>query len=151
MRIVLQRVKSASLEADGVFVDRMGSGILAMVGIESGDDQEAVMRYMLYKLVHLRIFEDENGKLNLSITDLGLELFLVSNFTIYGDCRHGRRPSYSHGAGPDEARGIYETFVAYAKANAGLPVHSGVFQADMQLDVHLDGPVTLLLDSDKEF
>lgn len=151
MRIVIQRVKNASMEADGVFADRMGAGILAMVGIEPGDDQESVMRYMLDKLIHIRIFEDEMGKLNLSITDLSLELFLVSNFTLYGDCRHGRRPSYSHGAGPDEARAIYEKFVAYAKQNACLPVHSGVFQANMQLDVHLDGPVTLLLDSDKEF
>jgi len=109
------------------------------------------MKYMLDKLVHLRIFEDEQGKLNLSVTDKGYSLFLVSNFTLYGDCRHGRRPSYSSGAPIQEAARIYDQFVAYAKENAGVPVHTGVFQADMQIDTHLDGPVTLLLDSDKEF
>ncbi|MBQ7059847.1 MAG: D-tyrosyl-tRNA(Tyr) deacylase [Firmicutes bacterium] len=151
MRIVIQRVSSVNLTADGVPYDQMGAGILAMVGIQSGDGDEKVMRYLLDKLVQMRIFEDENGKMNLSIKDLGLGLFLVSNFTLYGDCRHGRRPSYSSGAPVDEASGIYETFLSYAKANAGVEVHSGLFQAEMEIDVHLSGPVTLLLDSDKVF
>ena len=150
MRIVLQRVKHVELVADGQPFDQMGQGILAMVGIESGDDSPNVMKYMLDKLIHLRIFEDEQGKLNLSITDKGFSLFLVSNFTLYGDCRHGRRPSYSSGAPIQEAAQIYEKFVAYAKENAGIPIHTGVFQADMQIETQLDGPVTLLLDSDKE-
>lgn len=151
MRMVLQRVKHVELTADGQPFDQMGQGILAMVGIEPGDDAPAVMKYMLDKLVHLRIFEDDQGKLNLSVTDKGYSLFLVSNFTLYGDCRHGRRPSYSTGAPIQEASRIYEQFVAYAKEKAGVPVHTGVFQADMQIETQLDGPVTLLLDSDKEF
>ncbi len=151
MRMVLQRVAHVELTADGKPFDQMERGILAMVGIERGDDAPAVMKYMLDKLVHLRIFEDEQGKLNLSVTDKGYSLFLVSNFTLYGDCRHGRRPSYSTGAPIQEAAQIYEQFVAYAKENAGVPVHTGVFQADMQIETRLDGPVTLLLDSDKEF
>lgn len=151
MRMVLQRVKKAALTADGTPFDAMQEGILALVGIESGDEQEAVMKYMLDKLVHLRIFEDEQGKMNLSVTDKGYSIFLVSNFTLYGDCRHGRRPGYSSGAPIEEAAKIYEAFVAYARENAGVPVHTGVFQADMQIEVQLDGPVTLLLDSDKEF
>lgn len=151
MRMVLQRVKHVELTADGQPFDQMGQGILAMVGIEPGDDAPAVMKYMLDKLVHLRIFEDDQGKLNLSVIDKGYSLFLVSNFTLYGDCRHGRRPSYSTGAPIQEASRIYEQFVAYAKENAGVPIHTGVFQADMQIETQLDGPVTLLLDSDKEF
>ena len=151
MRMVLQRVKHVELVADGQPFDKMDQGILAMVGIEPGDDSLSVMKYMLDKLVHLRIFEDEQGKLNLSVMDKGFSLFLVSNFTLYGDCRHGRRPSYSSGAPIQEAAQIYEKFVAYARENAGVPIHTGVFQADMQIETQLDGPVTLLLDSDKEF
>lgn len=151
MRMVLQRVKHVALTAGGEPFDQMERGILALVGIESGDDAPAVMKYMLDKLVHLRIFEDEQGKMNLSVADKGYSIFLVSNFTLYGDCRHGRRPGYSTGAPIQEAAPIYEQFVAYAKENAGVPVHTGVFQADMQIQATLDGPVTLLLDSDKEF
>ncbi len=151
MRIVIQRVRSVALTADGEPFDQMDAGILAMVGIESGDNNEKVFAYMLDKLVNLRIFEDEQGKMNLSIKDQGLGLFIVSNFTLYGDCRHGRRPSYSSGAPVDEAAGIYESFVSYARAHGGVEIHTGLFQADMQIDTHLDGPVTLLLDSDKVF
>lgn len=151
MRIVIQRVDNVSLTADGTPYDQMGPGILAMVGIQSGDGNEKVFSYMLDKLVNLRIFEDENGKMNRSILDMGYGLFLVSNFTLYGDCRHGRRPSYSSGAPVQEAAQIYEDFLAYARAHAGASVHSGLFQADMQIDTHLSGPVTLLLDSDKNF
>lgn len=151
MRMVLQRVKKVSLTADGEPYDQMQQGILAMIGIESGDENEAVMKYMLDKLLSLRIFEDEQGKMNLSVTDQQYGIFLVSNFTLYGDCRHGRRPSYSSGAPVQEAAGIYEKFIQYAKAHAEVEVHTGVFQADMQIEVCLDGPVTLLLDSHKEF
>ncbi|MBO6159268.1 MAG: D-tyrosyl-tRNA(Tyr) deacylase [Firmicutes bacterium] len=151
MRIVIQRVDRVSLAADGEPYDQMGPGILAMVGIQSGDGNEKTFNYMLDKLVNLRIFEDENGKMNRSILDMGYGLFLVSNFTLYGDCRHGRRPSYSSGAPVQEAAQIYEDFLAYARAHAGADVHSGLFQADMQIDTHLSGPVTLLLDSDKNF
>ena len=151
MRIVIQRVKNVSLTADGVFVDQMEKGLYALVGIKEGDDEESVMRYMTDKLVNLRVFEDENGKMNLSVKDIGGEIYLVSNFTLYGDCRHGRRPSYSSGASPDMARAIYDRFVEYVKANSDVPVHTGVFQAYMEIETTMDGPVTLLLDSEKEF
>lgn len=151
MRFVVQRVSRVSLEADGEQVDRMTKGLLVMVGIKSGDEKEEVRRYMLDKLVNLRIFEDENDKMNLSVKDVGGEIFLVSNFTLYGDCRHGRRPSYSKGASPEEARGIYQQLVDQAASETKVKVHSGVFQAYMQIDTCLDGPVTLLIDSDKEF
>lgn len=151
MRMVLQRVKRVALTADGVFHDQMQQGILAMIGIQSGDEDEKVMKYMLDKLLQLRIFEDENGKMNQSVTDKKYSVFLVSNFTLYGDCRHGRRPGYSSGAPVEEAAAIYEQFVQYAKEHATVPVHTGVFQADMQIAAELDGPVTLLLDSNKEF
>lgn len=151
MRMVLQRVKRVALKADGKPFDEMQEGILALVGIQPGDGDKKVMQYMLDKVQHMRIFEDEAGKMNLSLVDKGYSLFLVSNFTLYGDCRHGRRPSYSTGAGIEEASAVYEAFVAYAKGTALIPIHTGVFQADMQIDTVLDGPVTLLLDSDKVF
>lgn len=149
--MVLQRVKQVTLTADGTFHDQMQQGILTMIGIQSGDEDEKVMKYMLDKLLQLRIFEDENGKMNQSVTDKQYSVFLVSNFTLYGDCRHGRRPGYSSGAPVNEAAAIYDRFVEYAKEHAAVPVHTGVFQADMQIAAELDGPVTLLLDSDKEF
>ena len=134
MRMVLQRVKQTSLTADGVPCDQMQQGILALVGIQSGDDQEAVMKYMLDKLVHLRIFEDEQGKMNLSVTDKGYSVFLVSNFTLYGDCRHGAHS----GSSPDlrqicrlcqrkrgSARAHRGLSGGYADRNpAGRPCHS---------------------------
>ena len=151
MRMVLQRVKNVSLKADGEPFDAMQDGILALVGIQPSDGDPKVMQYMLDKVQHMRIFEDEAGKMNLSLVDKGYSLFLVSNFTLYGDCRHGRRPGYSAGAGVAEASAIYEVFVAYEKENSLVPIHTGVFQADMQIETVLDGPVTLLLDSDKVF
>lgn len=150
MRAIIQRVKKAALTADGVPHGEMGAGILVLVGVHEQDDQK-VMKYMLDKMVNLRIFEDENGKMNLSIKDLGLSLFLVPNFTLYGDCRHGRRPSYTNGAPVAVAEGIFNAFAEYAKANAGVHVETGVFQAEMHIETELDGPVTLMLDSEKLF
>ena len=143
MRAVIQRVQRVALTADGEPHGEMEKGILALVGVHENDDPK-VMKYMLDKMVNLRIFEDENGKMNLSITDLGYRLFLVPNFTLYGDCRHGRRPSYTLGAPVHIAEGLFNDFAEYAKANAGV-------QADMKIETVLDGPVTLLLDSDKQF
>ncbi len=151
MRMVIQRVKRTALTADGIPGDQIGHGLLALIGIESGDDSEKVFSYMADKLLRLRVFEDSQGKMNLSVEEAGGSVFLVSNFTLYGDCRHGRRPGYSSGASPEEARGIYERFVAYVREISPVPVASGVFQADMQIETRLDGPVTLLLDSDKVF
>ena len=150
MRVVIQRVKRAALTADGVPHGKMEAGILALIGVHEQDDQK-VMKYMLDKIVNLRIFEDENGKMNLSVKDLGLSLFLVPNFTLYGDCRHGRRPSYTNGAPVAVAEGIFNAFAEYAKVNAEVQVETGVFQAEMHIETELDGPVTLLIDSDKLF
>ena len=151
MRIVLQRVKSASLEADGVFVDRMGAGILAMVGIESGDDQEAVMRYMLDKLVHLRIFEDENGKTNLSIGDVGGSMLVISQFTLYADCRKGNRPSFIKAGEPGHANELYEYLIDELRDTYNINTSTGSFGADMQVSLVNDGPFTVMLDSDDLF
>lgn len=150
MRAIIQRVRRAALTADGEPHGDMREGILALVGFHEKDDRK-VMEYMLEKMTKLRIFEDEQGKMNLSITDLGYSLFLVPNFTLYGDCRHGRRPSYTAGAPVAIAEGIFAEFAEYAKEHAGVPVETGVFQADMQIQTVLDGPVTLLLDSEKLF
>lgn len=151
MRIVVQRVDRVDLKADGEQGDRMEKGVLALVGLKEGDDSEKVMAYMADKLLNLRIFEDENGKMNLSAADVGASVFLVSNFTLYGDCRHGRRPGYSDGASPDAARSIYGRFLEYLRSVSCVPVHSGVFQAEMKIGCTLDGPVTLLIDSEKAF
>jgi D-tyrosyl-tRNA(Tyr) deacylase len=148
--MVVQRVHSAALTANDVPCDTMEQGILALVGIQEGDASE-VQQYMAEKLIHLRIFEDENGKMNRSVEEIGGSIYLVSNFTLYGDCRHGRRPSYTGSAGAEAARTIFDDFLACVRANTAVPVHSGVFQADMQIETTLDGPVTLLLDSDKTF
>lgn len=156
MRMVVQRVKRVSLRADGVMHDEMdGPGLLVLVGLKEGDDDPSVWQYMMDKLVHLRILEDENQKMNLSVADKKEDLFLVPNFTLYGDCRHGRRPSFSLSAPVREAGVLFEKFLSfaakYAQKEAGLKVHSGVFQADMQIETALDGPVTLLIDSEKTF
>lgn len=150
MRAVIQRVTSASLVADGVPQGDMKDGLLVLVGVKETDD-EAVMRYMLEKIASMRIFEDENGHMNLSARDLSYSLYLVSNFTLYGDCRHGRRPGFSAGAPVRVAEEIFTKFVELAKKEAGVPVYTGVFQAHMVIQPVLDGPVTLLLDSDKVF
>lgn len=150
MRIVIQRVGKTALTADGIPGDTMERGLLALVGIKEGDT-EAVQQYMAEKLIHLRVFEDEQGKMNRSVEEIGGAVFLVSNFTLYGDCRHGRRPSYSESAGAETARKIFEDFTECVRSRTRVPVHTGVFRADMQIESHLDGPVTLLLDSDKNF
>jgi D-tyrosyl-tRNA(Tyr) deacylase len=147
MRAVLQRVSRASVSVDGKVVGKIDRGIMLLVGMDTGDNSEDY-RYMLDKSVNLRIFEDENGKMNLSASDLGYGLLIVPNFTIYADARKGRRPSFAMGAKPEEARKSFEEFVAYAKSNF-TDVQSGIFQADMQVELINDGPITILLDSDK--
>lgn len=149
MRIVLQRVSSASVRVDGEVVGKIDAGVLALVGMNTGDDEQ-VFKRMLGKLTKLRIFEDDEGKMNLSITDKQYGLLLVPNFTIYADARHGNRPSFAMGAKPDEARESFNAFVEYAKSNYPI-VESGIFQADMKVELLNDGPITILLDSDKLF
>jgi D-tyrosyl-tRNA(Tyr) deacylase len=147
MRAVLQRVSRASVSVDGEVVGKIDKGIMLLVGMDTGDNAEDY-KYMLDKSVNLRIFEDENGKMNLSASDLGYGLLIVPNFTIYADARKGRRPSFAMGAKPEEARAGFEEFVSYAKSNF-TDVQSGIFQADMQVELINDGPITILLDSDK--
>ncbi len=148
--MVIQRVRRTALTADGTPGDKMEKGLLALVGIHGTDNAET-MKYMAEKLIHLRVFEDEQEKMNLSVEEVEGELFLVSNFTLYGDCRHGRRPSYTESASAEEARRIFAEFVECVKSRTKVKVNTGVFQADMQIETTLDGPVTLLLDSDKAF
>lgn len=150
MRIVIQRTKYAGVSVNGECVGRIERGIMALIGINTGDDLN-VIDAMLKKMASLRIFEDENDKMNLSVTDIGGGLLLIPNFTVYADARKGTRPSFAMGAGPDEARGIFEKMVERAKETLDIQVESGIFQADMKVELLNDGPVTILLDSDKLF
>ena len=149
MRAVLQRVAKARVTVDNKTVGEMGRGIMLLAGMDTGDDASDY-RYILDKSVNLRIFEDENDKMNLSAADLGLGLMIVPNFTIYADARHGRRPSFAMGAKPEEAKRTFDEFVKYARDNFPV-VESGIFQADMQVELVNDGPITILLDSDRIF
>jgi D-aminoacyl-tRNA deacylase len=144
MKAVIQRVRSASVTVEQDLVARIPHGILVLLGIEKGDDQ-AKADWLAEKIAGLRIFSDADGKMNLSIAEVGGELLVVSQFTLAGNCAKGKRPSFDTAAPPDEGKRLYEYFVSAAK-NLGLPVQTGIFQADM--DVHLvnDGPVTFILE-----
>jgi D-aminoacyl-tRNA deacylase len=145
MRIVLQRVASARVDVNGLTVGSIGPGILALLGI-SRDDLEADADYLLDKLLHLRVFPDEERKMNRSIQDCAGSLLVVSQFTLYGDCRRGRRPSFDQAAPPERAQALYDYFVAAARRSP-VPVQTGVFQAMMEVHLVNEGPVTILLDS----
>lgn len=149
MRAVVQRVRSASVSVDDHVVGEIGKGLLVLLGVGKDDSEEDV-RYLSEKIVNLRIFDDDQGKMNLSLLDVGGGMLVVSQFTLYGDCRRGRRPSYSDSAPPDIARALYERFVETVK-EYGLDVQTGVFAAKMLVKLENDGPVTLLLDSKKVF
>lgn len=149
MRAVVQRVLKAVVNVDGESVGRIGQGILVLLGV-GREDTEKDIGYLAEKVVNLRIFEDENGKMNISLLDIKGELLVVSQFTLYGDCRSGKRPGYDKAARPEAAKELYESFVECCKSY-GLKVETGVFQAMMQVELQNDGPVTLLLDSKKEF
>mgnify|MGYP002626512360 CR=1 FL=1 len=150
MRIVLQRVKYARVNVDDECVGSIGRGVLALVGINTGDDIK-VIDNMLKKMSSLRIFEDEDDKMNLSAADIGGGILLIPNFTIYADARKGTRPSFAMGAKPNEAKEVFELMVKRAKETLTTDVQSGIFQADMKVELLNDGPVTILLDSDKLF
>lgn len=150
MRIVLQRVKYGRVKIDGEIVGEIEKGVVALVGINTGDNQDTYKR-MLDKITKLRIFNDEEDKMNLSVSDLNYGLLLVPNFTVYADARKGTRPSFAMGAKPQEAETIFNEMVDFAKKNYSIKVESGVFQADMAVEILNDGPVTVLLDSDKLF
>src|SRR5262245_48174833 len=149
MRAVIQRVSAARVVIGGEEHSRIGSGILALIGVEKDDtaqDAEALAR----RIAELRIFEDDAGKMNRSIAEVGGQILAVSQFTLLGDCRKGRRPSFDPAAPPDVARGLYEKFVADVHA-LGIPVSTGVFQAMMDVELTNAGPVTFILDSRKRF
>lgn len=149
MRFVIQRVERAEVTVEGKVSGEIGNGYVVLVGLLPTDDDK-VMDYMLDKLVNLRIYEDENDKLNLSLKDIGGEILIVPNFTLYGDARKGRRPSYAKAAPPDEAEKLFDRFVEKAK-ETGLNVQTGIFRTHMKVELVNDGPVTILLDSEKNF
>lgn len=149
MRAVIQRVSHASVSVLGETVGKIEQGLLVLFGFLATDD-EKIMNYMIEKVVNMRIFEDKEGKMNLSLLDIKGELLIVPNFTLYGDARKGRRPGFSNGAAPNVAENIYKRLIEKAKL-LPITVESGIFQADMKVELLNDGPVTLLLDSDKTF
>lgn len=149
MRAVLQRVSHGSVIVEGKTAGKIEKGILVLVGID-GSDNEEVFKYMFDKISGLRIFSDENDKMNLSVMDIKGGILIVPNFTIYADARKGKRPSFAGGASPQAAKSIFEEFVKYAKESYEK-VESGVFGADMKVELLGDGPVTILLDSDRLF
>lgn len=149
MRAVIQRVSRAKIVVDGKTVSGIGPGLLVLIGI-GREDGEKDRAYLADKIPNLRIFEDEEGKMNRSVRDVGGEILLVSQFTLYGNAQHGRRPSFIEAAPPEEARPSYERLIALFEER-GIPVKSGIFQAHMEIELVNDGPVTLLLDSKKGF
>ena len=149
MRCVVQRVTTASVTSNGTAAGAIGPGLMVLIGV-SVDDTEKDLKYMAEKVPNLRIFDDENGVMNRSVLDAGGSILAVSQFTLYGDARGGRRPSYIRAAKPDKADALYEQLVA-AWREKGIQVETGVFRTDMQVSLVNDGPVTILLDSEKTF
>lgn len=144
MKAVIQRVKSASVTVEEKVAGRIGQGIMVLLGIEKGDS-EAQADWLAEKIAGLRIFSDQQGKMNLSVRDIGGALLVVSQFTLAGNCSKGKRPSFDTAAPPDEGQRLYEYFVGAAR-RLGLPVETGIFQADMQVELVNDGPVTFVLE-----
>lgn len=149
MRAVVQRVEETHLEVDEKVISKINGGLLVYIAVEDGDT-EADLEYIFKKVTNLRIFSDEDDKMNLSVQDIGGEILLVSQFTLYGDARKGNRPNFMRSAKAEKAESYYEIFKEKLKASA-IKFQSGVFGADMHIHAHLSGPVTILLDSKKEF
>jgi D-tyrosyl-tRNA(Tyr) deacylase len=149
MRAVVQRVRNGRVKVSGAVVGEIGRGALVLLGV-GAEDQRADADYLAEKIVNLRIFEDGEHKMNISLLDIGGEMLVISQFTLYGDCRRGRRPSYSDAAAPERARELYEYFVAKVRAY-GVRVETGIFQEMMDVELVNYGPVTLLVDSRKVF
>lgn len=149
MRAVVQRVTEASVTVDGTVVGQIGRGFLVLLGI-AGDDSEQDVVWLAGKIAGLRVFEDAEGKMNLGLSDVGGAVLLVSQFTLYGDCRKGRRPSFVEAARPETAVPLYQSMVAELRG-LSVPVETGTFQAHMDVRLLNDGPVTLLLDSRRQF
>ena len=149
MRCVVQRVTSSSVTVNGVVSGQIGPGLMVLIGI-SAEDTGADLKYMAEKVPNLRIFDDENGVMNRSVLDTGGSILAVSQFTLYGDARGGRRPSYIRAARPDKADGLYQQLIASWREK-GIHVETGIFRTEMQVALVNDGPVTILLDSEKTF
>lgn len=147
MRAVIQRVKSAKVYVDGRLSGKIGNGLLVFVGMARGDGEDDIS-YLISKLPDLRIFEDSSGKFNLSLQEINGEILVVSQFTLYGDCRKGRRPSFTEAEEPTIAKNLYDRLISKLRER-GVPVETGEFQAKMEVHLINDGPVTLLLDSKK--
>ena len=149
MRAVVQRVKSASVKVEGKLVSKIEAGVLIFLGVAS-EDTTTEIEYIANKIANLRIFEDAEGKMNRSLLDTGGAALVVSQFTLYGDCRKGRRPSFIKAARPELANALYEQFITVLEQQ-NIPTQGGTFQAMMDVALINDGPVTILLDSDKIF
>lgn len=145
MRAVVQRVKKSELSIDGKLYSSIGNGFMVLLGI-TDTDTEAEMKALADKILKLRVFEDENQKMNLALGDIKGELQVVSQFTLYADCHHGNRPSFINAGKPEYANSLYEKFIEYCKNNSNIPVKTGVFGADMQINLINDGPVTIMLE-----
>lgn len=146
MRAVIQRVTEASVSVDQKIVGACGRGLLLLLGVEKGDTEDDA-ELLAAKIAKLRIFSDENGKMNRSVVDVGGELLVISNFTLCADCRHGNRPDYIGAEAPTRAKELYEYFVSRIAALTDRPTAVGIFGADMSVSLLNDGPVTLVLDS----
>jgi D-tyrosyl-tRNA(Tyr) deacylase len=144
VKAVIQRVASASVSVDNSLVGKIGQGIMILLGVEKGDDK-ARADWLVGKICGLRMFSDADGKMNLSVLDIGGSLLIVSQFTLAGNCAKGKRPSFDTAAPIDEGKRLYDYFVATA-GRAGIPVETGIFQADMQVSLVNDGPVTFILE-----
>lgn len=149
MRAVVQRVSRARVVVEGRVTGEIAAGLVVLVGVGRGDTAESAA-YLAEKVVHLRIFDDDQGKMNRSLVDIGGAALVVSQFTLYGDARGQRRPSFIRAAPPEEGKRLYEEFVRALRA-LGVRVETGVFQARMEVELTNDGPVTILLDSDRLF
>ena len=148
MKAILQRVRSASVAIEGREIGRIGGGLMVLLGVVDGDGVDEA-DFLAEKAVNLRIFSDENDKMNRSLLDTGGGMLVVSNFTLCADARHGRRPSFTNAAKPETANSLYERFVAAVKDEGVSQVQTGVFGADMLVSIQNDGPVTILLDTDE--
>ena len=144
MKAVVQRVRKTALSVDGKLISSIDFGLVAFLAVKQGDSEEQAER-IAYKIANLRIFEDSAGKMNLSVKDVGGEILLVSQFTLYGDCSHGNRPSFSNAEQPERAKALYE-YCADKLRGHGLNVKLGVFGADMKIEQFNDGPVSIILE-----
>jgi len=144
MKLVIQRVKKASVEVENEIIGKIEKGFLVLLGVGPEDTKE-IADFLVQKLIKLRVFEDENGKMNLSVKDIGGELLIVSQFTLYADCTSGNRPSFTNAAKPDKANELYEYFMEKCKEE-NIKVEHGIFGEDMKVELINDGPVTIILE-----